>query len=155
MEVVNNEVTTVRGTCLRTRLPAVPTCLMSPFSIAGGAGELCPSEVPPALSLSPGRETVLWCLLLGRKEFAEGASPRGKDPSWKHPDCPWGCLGIKQDMWVSAEQKIRDTTNPGSVLMVDKGLLQNLASFTLAHLFSVWNRRLGSPLSPSAPGRKP
>lgn len=59
MEVVNNEVTAVRGTYLRIRWPAVPTCPMSPSSSAGCAGELCPSEIPPALILSPGREAVL------------------------------------------------------------------------------------------------
>lgn len=70
-------------------------CPTSPSCPAGCAGELCPSQIQPAL-VSPSGEAVLWCLLLCRKEFAEGSSPRGKDPSWKHPDCPWGCLGIEQ-----------------------------------------------------------
>lgn len=81
MVVVSNEVTAVRGTYLRSGWPAVATCPMSPFCTAGCPGELCPSQIPPALILSPGREAVLWC----RREFAEVASPRGKDPGWKHP----------------------------------------------------------------------
>lgn len=68
MEVVNNEVTTVRGTCLRSRWPAVPMCPMSPSALLDVLGSCVPQK--------PHQDSP--CLLLGRQCFSVSQSSFSK-----------------------------------------------------------------------------